>query len=241
MKKMRLDKILANSGMGSRKEVKAMIKSGQVSVSDKIIKDSGYLVDVDEESLQVNGKSLEYREYHYLMMNKPAGVISATWDRDSRTVLDLLSEPYNKFDLFPVGRLDKDTEGLLLLTNHGQLAHRLLSPKKQVPKTYYAEVSGVVGQNDIQVFLQGIPLETGFTTLPAELTILEAGEISKILVTIYEGKFHQVKRMFEAIGKSVNYLKRISMGNLKLDENLPLGEYRDLTPTELEALNEYLP
>ncbi|NLB41579.1 MAG: pseudouridine synthase, partial [Clostridiales bacterium] len=178
--------------------------------------------------------------FHYLMMNKPPGVISATWDRDTKTVIDLLSEPYNKFDLFPVGRLDKDTEGLLLLTNDGQLAHKLLSPKKQVPKTYYAEVSGKVVEYDIITFQQGIPLESDFTTLPAELVIIEAGDISKVLVTLYEGKFHQVKRMFEAIEKNVLYLKRISMGNLKLDDNLPLGEYKELTEEEMESVNEYL-
>lgn len=240
MKKMRLDKILANSGFGSRKEVKSLIKSGAVLVSNEIVKDPGFLVDIDEEDLLVNGKRLQYKEFHYLMMNKPPGFISATWDRDSKTVIDLLDEPYNKFGLFPVGRLDKDTEGLLLLTNDGQLAHKLLSPKKQVPKTYYAEVSGKVVEHDIVTFQQGIPLESDFTTLPAELDILAAGDISKVLVTIYEGKFHQVKRMFEAVGKSVLFLKRISMGNLKLDDNIPLGEYKELTEKEMESLRQYL-
>ncbi|NLC43823.1 MAG: rRNA pseudouridine synthase [Clostridiales bacterium] len=237
---MRLDKILANSGFGSRKEVKSLIKSGAVLVSNEIVKDPGFLVDIDEEDLLVNGKRLQYKEFHYLMMNKPPGFISATWDRDSKTVIDLLDEPYNKFGLFPVGRLDKDTEGLLLLTNDGQLAHKLLSPKKQVPKTYYAEVSGKVVEHDIVTFQQGIPLESDFTTLPAELDILAAGDISKVLVTIYEGKFHQVKRMFEAVGKSVLFLKRISMGNLKLDDNIPLGEYKELTEKEMESLRQYL-
>lgn len=237
---MRLDKILANSGFGSRKEVKSLIKSGAVLVSNEIVKNPGFLVDIDEEDLLVNGKRLQYKEFHYLMMNKPPGFISATWDRDSKTVIDLLDEPYNKFGLFPVGRLDKDTEGLLLLTNDGQLAHKLLSPKKQVPKTYYAEVSGKVVEHDIVTFQQGIPLESDFTTLPAELDILAAGDISKVLVTIYEGKFHQVKRMFEAVGKSVLFLKRISMGNLKLDDNIPLGEYKELTEKEMESLRQYL-
>ncbi len=209
-------------------------------MSNEIVKDPGFLVDIDEEDLLVNGKRLQYKEFHYLMMNKPPGFISATWDRDSKTVIDLLDEPYNKFGLFPVGRLDKDTEGLLLLTNDGQLAHKLLSPKKQVPKTYYAEVSGKVVEHDIVTFQQGIPLESDFTTLPAELDILAAGDISKVLVTIYEGKFHQVKRMFEAVGKSVLFLKRISMGNLKLDDNIPLGEYKELTEKEMESLRQYL-
>lgn len=240
MKKIRLDKMLANSGLGSRKEVKSIIKSGAVLVSNEIVKDPGFLVGINEDNLQVNGKRLQYKEFHYLMMNKPPGVISATWDRDSKTVIDLLSEPYNKFDLFPVGRLDKDTEGLLLLTNDGQLAHKLLSPKKQVPKTYYVEVPGKVVEHDIITFQRGITLESDFTTLPSELNILELGDISKVLVTIYEGKFHQVKRMFEAVGKSVLYLKRISMGNLKLDDSLSIGEYKELTEEEMGSLNEYL-
>lgn len=246
MKKMRLDKILANSGFGSRKEVKALIRSGSAAISGKVAKDPGILVDLDTEILTVNGETLEYKEYHYLMMNKPAGVISATWDRDSKTVLDLLTEPYDKMELFPAGRLDKDTEGLLLLTDDGQLAHRLLSPKKHVPKTYYAEVDGLVGPEDIQIFQQGIQLEEDFKTLPAELKVLAAGEPSttvpsKILVTIYEGKFHQVKRMFEAVDKRVLYLKRLSMGSLRLDDSLAPGEFRELTTEELEALTDSNP
>jgi 16S rRNA pseudouridine516 synthase len=241
MKKMRLDKILANSGFGSRKEVKALVRSGGAYVSGKVIKDPAFLVDLDTEKLTVNGEILEYKEFHYLMMNKPAGVISATWDRDTETVLDLLPEPFDKMDLFPAGRLDKDTEGLLLLTDDGQLSHRLLSPKKHVPKTYYAEVSGLVGPEDIQTFQQGILLDEDFKTLPAELNVLEAGELSKIKVTIYEGKFHQVKRMFEAVGKRVLYLKRLSMGSLQLDESLAPGEFRELTAAELEGLADTNP
>jgi 16S rRNA pseudouridine516 synthase len=238
MKKMRLDRILANSGFGSRKEVKALIKSGGAAVLGKVIKDPGFLVDPETEKLTVNGEALEYKEFHYLMMNKPAGVISASWDRDSKTVLDLLPEQYAKMELFPAGRLDKDTEGLMLLTNDGQLAHRLLSPKKLVPKTYYAEVSGLVGPEDISAFQHGIQLEEDFKTLPAELEILQAGQQSKTLVTIYEGKYHQVKRMFEATGKRVLYLKRLSIGRLKLDESLAPGAFRELTAEELKALNQ---
>lgn len=236
MKKMRLDKILANSGFGSRKEVKAIIKSGSVSVSDEVVKEPGRLVDIETDTLIINGEPFNYKEFHYLMMNKPAGVITATWDRNNKTVLDLLTEPYNKIELFPVGRLDKDTEGLLLITNDGKLAHRLLSPKKKVPKTYYVEVFGVLAADDIDRFSKGIQLEEDFITLPAELEIIEAGSRSKAMITIYEGKFHQVKRMFEAVGKSVEYLKRISMGSLYLDESLPTGTYRKLTETELQAL-----
>jgi len=236
MKKIRLDKILANSGYGSRKEVKALIKSGSVSVSGRIMNDPGYQVDVDTDSVSVNGEALEYSEFCYLMMNKPAGVLSATWDRDGQTVIDLLPEPYNKMDLFPAGRLDKDTEGLLLLTNDGQLAHKLLSPKKHVPKTYYARVSGHAGPDDIEVFNRGIQLDEDFTTLPARLEVLNSGEESEVLITIYEGKFHQIKRMFEAVNKKVMYLKRLSMGSLKLDEHLPAGSFRELTEAELNEL-----
>ncbi len=236
MKKMRLDRILSNSGYGSRKEVKALIKSGIASVSGEIVKDPAYLVNLNTDTLVIDGEAFYYQEFHYLMMNKPAGVITATWDRNSKTVLDLLTEPYNKIELFPVGRLDKDTEGLLLITNDGKLAHRLLSPKKKVPKTYYVEVSGMLAADDIDKFSKGIQLEEDFITLPAELEIIEAGSRSKAMITIYEGKFHQVKRMFEAVGKSVEYLKRISMGSLYLDESLPIGTYRKLTETELKAL-----
>jgi len=162
MEKMRLDKILSNSGLGSRKEVKQIIKSGEVYVSKKRITDPGYLVDPDKENILVNGEPLYYKKFYYLMMNKPAGVITATRDLNAQTVIDLLSHPYDKFNLFPVGRLDKDTEGLLILTNDGKLAHQLLSPKKHVSKTYYAEVTGKVGNNDIQAFKQGIQLDKDF-------------------------------------------------------------------------------
>ncbi|MGI6571081.1 MAG: pseudouridine synthase [Caldicoprobacterales bacterium] len=237
LSRARLDKILANSGYGSRKEVKALIKAGNITVSGKVIKDPGYLVDLDKELPAVDGEIVNYSRFHYLMMNKPAGVVSSTWDPNSKTVIDLLTPPYDKFDLFPAGRLDKDTEGLLLITNDGQLAHNLLSPKKGVPKTYYAEVSGQVSPEDVQAFRQGIPLEEGFVTLPARLDILASGEISKAMVTVCEGKFHQVKRMFQALGKKVCYLKRISIGSLKLDEGLQPGTFRELTEKEVEALN----
>ena len=171
------------------------------------------------------------------MINKPAGVISATEDKKQTTVVELIDERKRK-DLFPVGRLDKDTEGLLLITNDGELAHRLLSPKKHVDKVYYAEIEGRVNEEDVQKFKDGIQIDEEFTALPAELVILESGETSKIEVTIREGKFHQIKRMFHAVGKEVIYLKRLSMGTLELDESLELGEYRKLTEEELNALME---
>ena len=169
------------------------------------------------------------------MLNKPAGVISATEDKFSETVVDLIKSSKRK-DLFPVGRLDKDTEGLLLLTNDGDLAHKLLSPKKRISKVYYARIDGRVTNEDIDTFKQGVTLEDGYETMPADLTILRSDESSEIELTIYEGKFHQVKRMFESIGKEVTYLRRLSMGPIELDENLLLGEYRALTADEINLL-----
>ena len=237
----RLDKILAHSGYGTRSEIKLLVKSKVVMVNDKLIKDSGIQVNPAVDKILVNGDPIFFQAQTYLMMNKPQGVISATEDSRERTVLDLLNPPFNHAALFPVGRLDKDTEGLLLLTDDGKLAHNLLSPKKHVAKTYYAEVSGVVDQADQEAFSQGVELEDGYVTMPAQLVILVAGDPdlakdSKIELTIMEGKFHQVKRMFIAVGKKVTFLKRISMGNLKLDEYLAPGEYRELTEDELQQL-----
>lgn len=187
--------------------------------------------------MTVYGEKIEYKEYIYLMMNKPAGVISATEDVREKTVIDLLEMEDAVYEPFPVGRLDKDTVGLLLLTNDGGLAHQLLSPKKHVPKTYYALVDGTVTEEDKKAFSAGIMLDDGYVTKPAQLNILRCGEIrSEIELTITEGKFHQVKRMFEAVGKTVVYLKRLSMGPIKLDEDLAEGEYRELTDEEIDLL-----
>jgi 16S rRNA pseudouridine516 synthase len=236
---MRLDKLLANMGYGSRKEVKAMLKQKAVRVDDEIVKDSSLHVDPAKQAVTVFGERVEYVEFIYLMMHKPQGVISATEDKHDRTVIDLLDSLDQHFEPFPVGRLDKDTEGLLLITNDGQLAHNLLSPKKHVPKWYYAKIDGVVTEADIEAFKQGVTLDDGYHTKPGELKILASGEQSEIELMIQEGKFHQVKRMFEAVGKKVTYLKRLSMGSLKLDPKLPLGEYRPLTAEELDALQNY--
>ncbi|MGE4282367.1 MAG: pseudouridine synthase [Clostridia bacterium] len=232
----RLDKILSNSGFGTRKEIKQMVRAGQVSIDGKVIKDSSIHIDPDDNRIIVNGQNVEYRKYIYLMMNKPAGVVSATWDNRFKTVVDLVPEEYKHFELFPVGRLDRDTEGLLLLTNEGQLAHDLLSPKKHVPKTYYAKIDGQVTEKDITIFERGVILEDEYKTLPAQLNILKSDEQSEIELTIVEGKFHQVKRMFEAVGKKVIFLKRIKMGTLELDKDLKLGECRELSNVELENL-----
>jgi 16S rRNA pseudouridine516 synthase len=232
----RLDKILSHMGYGTRKELKKIVKNGSVTMNGKEVKDSGVQANPYSDRIEVNGELVIYREFIYLMMNKPQGVISATEDVRLETVLDLLSGEYRHFDPFPVGRLDRDTEGLLLLTNDGKLAHELLSPKKHVPKTYFAEVDGVVTEEDMTIFAHGVVLDDGYETLPAQLHILESGPISKIELTITEGKFHQVKRMFEAVGKKVIFLKRMSMGSLLLDEHLQPGQYRELTEQEMGGL-----
>lgn len=237
--RQRLDKVLSHVGYGTRSEIKRMVKHGSVEVNGKVIKDSGMQVDPGKDDIRFDGTVVQYREFIYLMLNKPAGVVSATEDRRDKTVIDLLAPAHAAFNPFPVGRLDKDTEGLLLLTNDGQLAHRLLSPKKHVPKTYYAVVAGTVTEEDGARFAQGVTLDDGYVTLPARLNIVAVKQEearSYIELTITEGKFHQVKRMFEAVGKKVVYLKRLSMGGLQLDESLPLGAVRELTETELERL-----
>ena len=219
MSKLRLDKYLADMGVGTRQEVKALIRKGRVAVDGMTAKAPELKVDPDEAQVTVDGNSISYVKMEYWMLHKPAGVVSATEDRRDRTVLDLLSDAARK-DLFPVGRLDKDTEGLLLITNDGALSHRLLSPKSHVSKVYEADKP----------------------TLPAELTILETTEKepgifeSRIRITICEGRFHQIKRMFEKVGKTVVYLKRLSMGSLELDPALPKGSARLLTQEEKAAL-----
>mgnify|MGYP001049293690 CR=1 FL=1 len=239
MKKMRIDKLLANLGFGSRKDVKSLLKSKAVKVNDEVIKDAKQQVDPENDVITLHGDVVEYKEFIYLMMNKPPGVISATEDTREETVVDLLEIEDAVYNPFPVGRLDKDTEGLLLLTNDGKLSHRLLSPKKHVPKTYFAVIKGIVTEEDIESFKKGVMLDDGYVTKPGDLVILKAGETSDIELTISEGKFHQVKRMFESVGKKVMYLKRMSMGPLELDETLELGEYRELTTEEIDMLQQY--
>lgn len=230
---MRLDKLLSHTGFGSRKEVKPLLKSGAVVVNGTIQKDSKTQVNPDKDQITVHGTPVVYREFVYFMLHKPQNVVSATEDNVSETVIDLLAQEDTLTDPFPVGRLDKDTEGLLILTNDGTLAHNLLSPKKHIDKTYYAKIDGDVTAEDVEAFAAGIELDDGYTCKPARLEIITPNEIK---VTIQEGKFHQVKRMFAARGKTVSYLKRISMGNLQLDESLALGEYRPLTEAELAIL-----
>ncbi|EMY9863280.1 TPA: rRNA pseudouridine synthase [Clostridioides difficile] len=237
-KKQRIDKILSNLGYGSRSEIKKYCKQGSVVVNGSEVSNPGTQIDTENDEILFNGEEVIYREYIYLMMNKPAGYISATTDKYDPTVLDLIDLSYLAFEPFPVGRLDKDTEGLLVLTNDGKLSHRVLSPKKHVPKTYYAKIDGVVTEEDVEVFLEGVVLDDGYKTMPSQLNILKSDDESEIELTIHEGKFHQVKRMFESVGKKVVYLKRLSMGNLKLDESLELGEYRELTDEEVKLIEE---
>ena len=232
---IRLDKYLADMSIGSRTEVKKLIRQGKVAVDGLIVKNPDVKIDIDTQSVTCNGIAVTYETYEYYMLNKPAGVISATSDSKEKTVLDLIDSKRRK-DLFPVGRLDKDTEGLLLITNDGELAHRLLSPKKHVDKLYYARVEGIVDTEDIDAFAKGLDIGEDEYTKPAKLVVLKSDAISEIELTIQEGKFHQVKRMFEAVGKKVIYLKRLEMGTLKLDEDLGLGEYRPLTQKEIEKL-----
>lgn len=235
---MRIDKFLANMGFGSRKEVKPLLKSGAVRVNGTTIKDPKVHVNAETDKVAVNGEAVRYVEYIYVMLNKPPGVISATEDTRDRTVIDLLGPEERHFNPFPVGRLDKDTEGLLLLTNDGQLAHELLSPKKHVDKTYFARIDGEVTDADIAAFQDGITLEDGYVSKPARLRILSSGPVSEIELTITEGKFHQVKRMFKSTGKEVLYLKRVSMGPLQLDPSLEKGEFRSLTEKEIRLLKQ---
>ena len=234
----RIDKILSNFGFGTRREIKQLIKDGKVKVDDSIVKDSGLHVAPENSTIDVEGEILRYRKFIHVMMNKPQGVVSATFDKSLKTVKDILPEEFKCFDLFPAGRLDIDTEGLLLMTNDGQLAHEILSPKKHVSKRYYALVEGNVSYEDVKAFADGIVFDDGYRTLPSELNILKGGNISEVEIVIYEGKFHQIKRMFEASGKKVKYLNRTQMGRLKLDKRLALGECRELLEEEVEALRQ---
>lgn len=233
---MRLDKFLSEMGVGTRSEVKAYLKKGQVTLNGEIVKKPEVKIDENNDKVCYLGQVLSYEAVQYFLLNKPAGCVTATRDHLSDTVMSFLPEN-RRDDLFPVGRLDKDTEGLLLITNDGQLAHELLSPRKHVDKTYFAVIDGEVREEHKQLFQDGLNIGDEDLTLPAKLDILKSGETSEIELTIHEGRFHQVKRMFEAIGTKVTYLKRISMGPLTLG-NLQPGEVRVLTDEELDALRK---
>ena len=236
----RLDKFLVEMSVASRSTIKDMAKKGRITVNGEVVKASDVKIDENIDVVSVDGQVIAFSDMEYFMLNKPAGVITATLDKNAKTVLDLIDER-TRNDLFPVGRLDKDTEGLLLITNDGDLAHRLLAPKKHVDKVYYADIDGIVTDEHIRRFAEGLTLLDGTPVMPGELTVLEtdmAKNTSKIQLTIHEGKFHQVKRMFEAVGCSVTYLKRFSMGPLGLDAALAPGEYRRLTDEEINMLKE---
>ncbi|MBE5936254.1 MAG: rRNA pseudouridine synthase [Lachnospiraceae bacterium] len=239
-KQLRLDKYLADMGVGTRSEVKVIIKKKRVSVNGQIALKDNVKIDIDNDDVLVDGKKIAYVEYEYFMLNKPAGVVSATTDDINKTVVDLIEDKTK--DIFPVGRLDKDTEGLLLLTNDGELAHNLLSPRKHIDKKYYAIINGLVDIEHIEQFKKGLNINDEYTTKEAILEIISTDENegkSEIYVTIVEGKYHQVKRMFKAICMEVTYLKRVSMGEICLDETLSLGEYRRLTEKEISILKNY--
>ncbi|EOS66591.1 pseudouridine synthase [Oscillibacter sp. 1-3] len=239
MEKQRLDKIIASTGRWSRREAKELIRQGRVLVDGVPARSAEEKAEPESSEISVNGEALRYRRYTWVMLNKPAGYLSATEDGRGRTVLDLLPQDLRRQGLFPVGRLDKDTEGLLLLTNEGGLAHDLLSPRRHVDKVYYARVSGRLTEVDCAAFDAGLRLPDGLVCLPAGLEILSAGEESEAHVTLREGKFHQVKRMLAHLGKPVLYLERVRMGPLALDGALPRGAFRFLTENELEELRRF--
>ncbi len=234
---IRLDKYLADMGVGTRSQVKQFIKKGQIQINGEIQKRPETKLDIAKDKVSFQGEEISYQEYVYYILHKPAGYVSAVKDNLYPTVLSLIDNPQG-FQLFPVGRLDLDTEGLLLITNDGTLAHELLSPKKHVEKTYYARIDGKITEEDQRHFAEGLDIGDEKDTLPAKLEILKSGEKSEITVTITEGRYHQVKRMFEAVGKKVTYLKRIQMGRLKLEETLGPGTYRALTEEEIRLLKE---
>lgn len=232
---MRLDKFLTELGVGSRSEVKKILKTGQVTVNGEKANKPEQKIDENKDVICYQGKVLVYQQFEYYMFHKPAGCVTAVTDAMHKTVMDYMKDLSRK-DLVPVGRLDIDTEGLLLITNDGQLSHELLSPTKHVPKTYYAKIDGIVTEDDVNQFAEGVDIGEKRLTKPAKLAVLKSQLISEIELTISEGKFHQVKRMFEAVGKKVIYLKRISMGSLVLDEILLPGEYRPLSEVEIDNL-----
>lgn len=251
---MRLDKFLANSGIGTRKEVKIILKKGKITVNEKIVKDAKIQIDEIKDNVKIKGEKITYKPFVYIMMNKPSGVISATEDGKHKTVIDLLCEKYKNYKVFPVGRLDIDTEGLLLLTNDGVLAHNLLSPKKHVDKKYYVELKEPLTIEKKKILENGIKLEENFVTKKAKIEIIDkdkvkdknknididintnTNEVNSVFITISEGKFHQVKRMFKFVENEVLYLKRVKMGKLLLSEDLKLGEYRELSEEEMNLI-----
>lgn len=242
MSTIRLDKYLADAGIGTRTEIKSYIKKGFVTINGEIAKKPDIKIHFETDEVTFRGEPVHLSIFEYFILNKPAGYVSATKDNTAPTVLSLIES--TRHDLFPVGRLDKDTEGLLLITNDGALSHKLLSPKRHVDKTYYAKVDGIVTQDDILAFERGLKIgdEDLDVAMPSKLTILDINEqdnCSTVHITIQEGKFHQVKRMVQAVGKNVTYLQRISFGPMNLPNDLALGDFRPLTPGEIEMLQKF--
>ena len=228
------DKYLCNCGLGSRTDVKHILKKKKVLINDIIVVDPGFQV-TETDIVCIDGEILKYNEFHYYILNKPSGVVTAREDNYSKTVMDLLDLKYK--DLSPVGRLDKDTEGLLLITDNGKLAHNMLSPKKHVNKTYLVHLEKDIDDCHINILENGVDIKEDKLTLPAKVKRIDS---NKIELTIHEGKYHQVKRMMEAVDNHVIFLKRLVFGPLKLDENLLLGQYRELSSDEMKLLNEYM-
>lgn len=233
----RLDNLLVNSGYGSRREVQKIIRQKKVTVNGEIINRPAVHVDILKDEVCVIGKKVLYKEFVYLMLNKPAGFISATYDRFERTVLELIDDEDKILEPYPVGRLDKDTVGLLIISNDGNMCHRVLSPKRHVEKKYFVRVDTCLDSFHIEIFSKGVVLEDGYKCKPVELKILNSTlASSECEIVLTEGKFHQIKRMFEEINSNVLYLKRIEFCGIKLDKNLNEGEYRHLTDQEVNIL-----
>lgn len=235
MSAVRLDKYIADTGVASRREAKELIKAGRVRIDSAIAASAEQKIDPEVSTVYIDGQSIEYKKNRYIMMNKPNGVLSATEDKGQQTVIDLLPETLRKQELFPVGRLDKDTTGLLLLTNDGVFSHSIISPRRHVAKVYRAAVTGVLDESDIRAFEEGIVLADGTECMPAKLEI-ERPSVG--LATVYEGKYHQVRRMFAARGKHVTALHRLSIGGLHLDPSLKSGQFRELSREEIDSIFE---
>ena len=234
----RLDKIIANSGTLSRKEVHRLIKSGAVSVNGITTKDRGFCIDPETAEIKINGQAVSLEKYVYIMLNKPEGVVSATKDPTEKTVVDLVPTELKKKNLFPAGRLDRNTTGFVLITDNGDFAHKILSPKNHIEKTYEARLAERIGEESLKKVAEGITLGDGTECLPAKVKVLEDGENPLIEIKICEGKYHQIKRMFAAVGNAVIELKRVKMGQLPLDENLAPGECKILSKEEVELINK---
>lgn len=237
---MRLDKFLSHMNIGTRTDVKKEIRAGAIKVNDNIILDPSFIIKEKFDIISIKGKTIEYEKFIYILLNKPKGYITANKDNRHSVVMDLLKEDDKRKDLFAVGRLDMDTTGLLILTNDGEFSHKSLSPKSHVSKKYYVEVLGQVYENHIKLFKEGLILRDGYKCLSSNLEILESGNNSKCIVEIYEGKYHQVKKMFYSIGCEVIDLKRISFGNLELPSTLKEGEYIFLSEKDLECIKNKL-